>query len=205
VVAVPYSDFDEEDELVSGTNANVTRTPSTNGNGNGHGGKREGMGALLDKKTSEAINLVGRRDGTVGVLTPELVALVSLGIRASSPWHARVLLPLAPFHRRYEPLLRYTYTCLAQIHSHLPALLRLPRQWTLFYSLDQHGISLNTLYSRCAPPSSSRPPHPKGALLVIQDAVGVLFGAWIADGLKRSTRGGYYGGGESCVSFWYPR
>jgi hypothetical protein len=86
-----------------------------------------------------------------------------------------------------------------QIHAHLPALLRLPRQWTLFYSLDQHGISLNTLYARCAPPSSSRPPHPKGALVVMQDAAGMLFGAWVADGLRRSTRGGYYGGGESCV------
>ncbi|KAJ7203581.1 TLD-domain-containing protein [Mycena pura] len=84
----------------------------------------------------------------------------------------------------------------ALIHPHLPALLRLPRQWTLFYSVDQHGISLNTLYSRCGPPAS-RAPHPKGALVVIQDAEGVLFGVWVADGLQRSTRGGYYGGGES--------
>ncbi|KAJ7852961.1 TLD-domain-containing protein [Mycena leptocephala] len=151
VVAVPYSDFDEEDELVSGTNANVTRAPSTNGNGNGHGGKREG-------------------DGTVGVLTPELVALVSLGIHTLPP--SRPAPPSPPVDA--------------------------------FYSLDQHGISLNTLYSRCAPPSSSRPPHPKGALVVIQDAAGVLFGAWIADGLKRSTRGGYYGGGESFLWRYLP-
>ncbi|KAJ7630111.1 TLD-domain-containing protein [Mycena polygramma] len=166
--AVPYSDFDEGDELVSGTNASApSRESGANGQGNGHGvGRNNSVGVLLDKKTSVAINLVGRREGTVGVLTPELVAL---------------------------------------IHSHLPALLRLPRQWTLFYSLDQHGISLNTLYSRCAPPSSSRTPHAKGALVVMQDAAGVLFGAWVADGLRRSTRGAYYGGGESFLWRYLPK
>ncbi|KAJ7689222.1 hypothetical protein B0H14DRAFT_2200743, partial [Mycena olivaceomarginata] len=57
-------------------------------------------------------------------------------------------------------------------------------------SLDQHGISLNMLYVRCAPPSSSCTPHPKGVLIVMQDAAGMLFGAWVADRLRRSKRGG---------------
>ncbi|KAJ7161073.1 TLD-domain-containing protein [Mycena filopes] len=166
-VAVPYSDFDEGDEMLLGTSAAIG---NGNGNGNGHGNgattaRKEGVGVLLDKKMSGVISLVGRREGTVGVLTPELVAL---------------------------------------IHSHLPALLRLPRQWTLFYSLDQHGISLNTLYSRCAPPSSTRTPHPKGALVVMQDANNVLFGAWVPDGLRRSTRGAYYGGGDSFLWRYIP-
>ncbi|KAF7373637.1 Zn(2)-C6 fungal-type domain-containing protein [Mycena sanguinolenta] len=165
----PYSDGLEagEELLVPSTSTNSSSRRSSPGNGNGltPTAKKDGVGVLLDKKMSEVINLVGRREGTVGVLTPELVAL---------------------------------------IHAHLPALLRLPRQWTLFYSLDQHGISLNTLYYRCAPPSSSRMPHPKGALLVIQDADDALFGAWIADGLKRSTRGGYYGGGESFLWRYLP-
>ncbi|KAJ6463562.1 TLD-domain-containing protein [Mycena sanguinolenta] len=169
--AAPYSDDLEagEELLVPSTSTNdpPRRTSPGSGNGNGlaPGVKRDGVGVLLDKKMSEVISLVGRREGTVGVLTPELVAL---------------------------------------IHARLPALLRLPRQWTLFYSLDQHGISLNTLYYRCAPPSSSRMPHPKGALLVIQDADDALFGAWVADGLKRSTRGGYYGGGESFLWRYSP-
>ncbi|KAJ6578770.1 TLD-domain-containing protein [Mycena vulgaris] len=160
---VPYSDFDEGDELVAGAGAR-TATPNGRGNGNGHGAK-EGVGVLLEKKMNGAVSLVGRREGTVSVLTPELVSL---------------------------------------LHPHLPALLRLARQWTLFYSLDQHGISLNTLYSRCAPPASSRTPHAKGALVVIQDAGGTLFGVWVADGLKRSTRGGYYGGGESFLWRYMP-
>ncbi|KAJ7750876.1 TLD-domain-containing protein [Mycena metata] len=166
--SVPYSDFDEGDEMLLGSDGN--NAPSrpgsgANGNGNGATARKEGVGVLLEKKMSGVISLVGRREGTVGVLTPELVAL---------------------------------------IHSHLPALLRLPRQWTLFYSLDQHGISLNTLYSRCAPPSSTRTPHPKGALVVIQDANNVLFGAWVVDGLRRSTRGGYYGGGDSFLWRYVP-
>ncbi|KAJ7153463.1 TLD-domain-containing protein [Mycena crocata] len=170
--AVPYSDFDEGDEhsiLRADNGRSASGTPGFSGqgsgNGRGAGAGKEGVGVLLEKKMNGAINLVGRREGTVGVLTPHLVAL---------------------------------------IHSHLPALLRLPRQWTLFYSLDQHGISLNTLYSRCGPPPSSRTPHAKGALMVIQDAGGALFGVWVADGLKRSTRGGYYGGGESFLWRYLP-
>ncbi|KAJ7658497.1 TLD-domain-containing protein [Mycena rosella] len=160
----PYSDFDEGEELVSGVNSGNGSNGNGNGNGNESGGK-EGVGVLLEKKMNGAVNLVGRREGTVGVLAPELVAL---------------------------------------IHPHLPALLRLARQWTLFYSLDQHGISLNTLYARCGPPASSRIAHPRGALVVIQDAAGTLFGAWVADGLRRSTRGGYYGGGESFLWRYLP-
>ncbi|KAJ7854714.1 TLD-domain-containing protein [Mycena olivaceomarginata] len=178
---VPYADFEEEvisdPRRPSPANGNgrgngqgrggggVVGVGNGNGNGVGNGGGKEGVGVLLDKKMSGVISLTGRREGTVGVLTQELVAL---------------------------------------IHAHLPALLRLPRQWTLFYSLDQHGISLNTLYARCAPPSSSRPPHPKGALVVMQDAAGMLFGVWVADGLRRSTRGGYYGGGESFLWRYLP-
>ncbi|KAJ7809001.1 hypothetical protein B0H14DRAFT_2380082 [Mycena olivaceomarginata] len=126
--------------------------------------------------------------------------------------HLRVLLLSAGFpSSRCLACLSYpfsyslsTLVLSLQIHAHLPALLRLLRQWTLFYSLDQHGISLNTLYARCAPPSSSHPPHPKGALVAMQDAAGMLFGAWVADGLRRSTRGGYYGGGESFLWRYLP-
>jgi hypothetical protein len=93
----------------------------------------------------------------------------------------------------------------------MPALSRLSRSWTLLYSLDQHGISLNTLYSRCEL-HLSRKPAPgevnisKGMLLVIKDAVEdgdearrALFGAWIAEGLKPNKGKGYSGGGESYV------
>lgn len=83
-----------------------------------------------------------------------------------------------------------------QIRPHLPALTRLPRTWTLLYSLDQHGISLNTLYSRCEPKLPSVPGATKGALVVVRDARDAIFGAWLGEGLWLE-RGGYYGSGES--------
>ncbi|KAG9310784.1 TLD-domain-containing protein [Chiua virens] len=84
------------------------------------------------------------------------------------------------------------------IRPHLPALSKLTRHWTLFYSLDQHGISLNTLYSRSEPPIPSRvhPNPPKGGLLVVQDANDAVFGVWVSEGI-RMEKGGYYGSGES--------
>ncbi|KAH9900705.1 TLD-domain-containing protein [Cubamyces lactineus] len=70
-----------------------------------------------------------------------------------------------------------------------PALARLPRSWTLLYSLDQHGISLNTLYARCQDFKGS-------ALLIVRDANNAVFGAWMGEGIHPS-KGAYYGTGES--------
>ncbi|KZP32711.1 TLD-domain-containing protein [Athelia psychrophila] len=85
-------------------------------------------------------------------------------------------------------------TIVDMIRPHLPALARLPRKYTLLYSLDQHGISLNTLYTRCEPqgPSNS---HPRGTLVVVKDSGDTIFGVWIGEGLRVSK--GYYGSGES--------
>ncbi|KAK0454161.1 TLD-domain-containing protein [Desarmillaria tabescens] len=77
------------------------------------------------------------------------------------------------------------------IRPRLPALSRLPRTWTLLYSLDQHGISLNTLYSR------SEQPKPAGALVVMKDDGDTIFGAFVGDGIRQSRGRGYYGSGES--------
>lgn len=59
------------------------------------------------------------------------------------------------------------------------------------YSLDQHGISLNTLYTRC------ETPKPVAELLIIQDASDALFGVYMGDGIHPSRGRGYYGSGES--------
>ncbi|KAK0484727.1 TLDc domain-containing protein, partial [Armillaria novae-zelandiae] len=73
----------------------------------------------------------------------------------------------------------------------LPALSRLPRSWTLLYSLDQHGISLNTLYARC------EQLKPCGALVVFKDEGDTIFGAFVSDGIRQSRGKGHYGSGES--------
>ncbi|KZT67811.1 TLD-domain-containing protein [Daedalea quercina L-15889] len=75
------------------------------------------------------------------------------------------------------------------LRPQFPALARLPRSWTLLYSLDQHGISLNTLYRRCES-------HNGGALVVMRDAGDAVFGVWMGQGIRLS-KGAYYGSGES--------
>jgi len=75
------------------------------------------------------------------------------------------------------------------IRPHFPALARLPRSWSLLYSLDQHGISLKTLYSRCED-------HLSGMLLVMKDSDDAVFGAWMGEGIHPS-KGSYFGSGES--------
>ncbi|KAL5507668.1 OXR1 [Sanghuangporus vaninii] len=87
------------------------------------------------------------------------------------------------------------------LRPHLPPLLRLAQSWRLLYSADQHGISINTLYARCAPPvivggGGLVPGVSTGALVAVQDAEGGVFGAWIPEGVHLS-HGSYYGGGDS--------
>jgi hypothetical protein len=65
----------------------------------------------------------------------------------------------------------------------------LPKTWNLLYSLDQHGISLRTLYTR-----SEKHPHP--SILAVQNAAGTVFGACVGEGIRLQP-GAYYGGGES--------
>lgn len=77
-----------------------------------------------------------------------------------------------------------------QLRPFFPALARLPKSWRLLYSLDQHGISLKTLYARCEA-------HTGGVLLAIKDARGGTFGAWLGGGLHASHGAGYFGSGES--------
>ncbi|KAH6907093.1 TLD-domain-containing protein [Coprinopsis sp. MPI-PUGE-AT-0042] len=93
------------------------------------------------------------------------------------------------------------------IRPHLPPLSRLPKSWTLLYSLDQHGISLNTLYNNCEAPLRNRKHGQNyvgmgGVLLVLRDSetseqsVDGTFGAFIAEGLGRKSKG-FFGGGDS--------
>lgn len=135
--------------------------------GDGGGLRRSGsIGDVKGKSRStngkvrvKGINLCGRREGTLQVLTEDVA----------------------------NPL-----------RVHLPALIRLSRNWTLLYSIDQHGISLNTLYSRCEPriPCKAEPNPPSGALLVVKDSFDGVFGAWIGEGITKG-QGGFYGSGEA--------
>ncbi|KAF9077813.1 TLD-domain-containing protein [Rhodocollybia butyracea] len=92
-------------------------------------------------------------------------------------------------------------TLAEMIRAHLPALSRFPRAWNLLYSIDQHGISLHTLYDKCENQAhlktNSGLVTKVGALVVIKDSEDAIFGAYIGDGLRKSMGKGYYGSGES--------
>lgn len=78
-----------------------------------------------------------------------------------------------------------------QIRGYLPPLYRLERRWVLLYSLDQHGISLGTLYARVSQFITG------GCLVAVKDGNDAIFGAWIGAGIRRSVGESYYGSGES--------
>ncbi|CAO3662674.1 unnamed protein product [Umbelopsis ramanniana] len=72
------------------------------------------------------------------------------------------------------------------LRPHLPVRLRLTSSWTLLYSLDQHGISLSTLYQKV---------KGKGpCILAIKDDNDKIFGGYLNEPLKPSSA--YYGTGE---------
>ncbi|KAJ3223342.1 oxidation resistance protein 1 [Clydaea vesicula] len=72
-----------------------------------------------------------------------------------------------------------------QIQPHLPPLQKEASIWNLVYSLEQHGISLATMFHNT--------PN-KPALLVIKDTNKNVFGAFSNEGFKRQL--GFYGNGS---------
>ena len=135
------------------------------------GDRQWDKGFEFDKTQVErkSVRLTGRKDVTAPVLTVELADMVSLSQQFNVPGVTeRMRLQLRPF---------------------FPALARLPKAWSLLYSLDQHGISLNTLYGRCQDFKGS-------TLMVVRDSQDAVFGAWMGEGIHPS-KGAYYGSGES--------
>ncbi|SCV67394.1 BQ2448_5005 [Microbotryum intermedium] len=76
------------------------------------------------------------------------------------------------------------------IRPSLPPRLRISHRWTLVYSLDQHGISIGTMYERMRIALKG---VDGGVVLVVKDAQGSIFGAYVNEPLKESKH--YYGDG----------
>lgn len=87
-------------------------------------------------------------------------------------------------------------TVCTQIRPGLPPRYRLSTTWTLLYSLDQHGISIQTMYERMRVGLRG---SDSGVVLVVKDGEGNVFGAYVNEGLKESRS--YYGDGTWCVCF----
>lgn len=73
--------------------------------------------------------------------TPPARSMSSLMTTSLPPLHLSGLQPTT------SPVL--TLELASSLRAHLPPLRRLRENWQLLYSLDQHGASLGTLYSRC--------------------------------------------------------
>lgn len=80
-----------------------------------------------------------------------------------------------------------------EVRSLLPPRLQLHDTWDCIYNLDQHGVSLATLYRKCHDYRDKLGERP-GFVLVVQDETGAIFGAFINEHLRPA--GSYYGNGE---------
>ncbi|BGP31655.1 oxidation resistance protein 1 [Rhodotorula toruloides] len=86
------------------------------------------------------------------------------------------------------------------VRSALPPRLRLSPRWTLLYSLDQHGISLQTLFANLSRGLKDRD---GGFVLVVKSERGEVFGGYCSEALKdssasRDTRAQRWSGDGSC-------
>jgi hypothetical protein len=77
-----------------------------------------------------------------------------------------------------------------EIRLLVPPRLQLVDEWSLMYSLEQNGVSLATLYKNADEYRGKR----GGFVLVIKDAGGGIFGAYLSDPPHPSSH--FYGNGE---------
>lgn len=80
-----------------------------------------------------------------------------------------------------------------ELRSLLPQRLQLRDTWQCIYNLDQHGVSLATLYSKCYEYRDKLNERP-GFVLVVKDSNGSIFGASVNEYFRPSAS--YYGNGE---------
>ncbi|KAF3047580.1 oxidation resistance protein 1 [Didymella heteroderae] len=113
--------------------------------------------------------------------------------RTASPFQPPPLTPLTlqgwkPGMRESGKLLN---TALAEeIRLLVPPRLQLVDEWSLMYSLEQNGVSLATLYKNADDYRGKR----GGFVLVVKDAGGGVFGAYLSDAPHPSSH--FYGNGE---------
>ncbi|KAL8706208.1 MAG: hypothetical protein Q9201_000714 [Fulgogasparrea decipioides] len=112
--------------------------------------------------------------------------------RTASPFQPPPLTPLTLNPGNATPSSIILTRALAEeIRLLVPPRLQLSESWSLVYSLENDGVSLTTLYNKCARPSIA-----KGSsfVLVVKDAAGGVFGAYLTDPPHPSSS--YYGTGE---------
>ncbi|KAH3662198.1 hypothetical protein OGAPHI_005446 [Ogataea philodendri] len=83
-----------------------------------------------------------------------------------------------------------------ELRLHIPPILQISHSWSLLYSLEQDGTSLNTLYSRVQPAVGESTTRRKGYLLVVMDTQHRIFGAYMNEYLRPLDKKHYYGNGD---------
>lgn len=81
-----------------------------------------------------------------------------------------------------------------EIRTLIPSRIQLYTNWTLLYSLEQHGASLHSLYDHVSPNNTTN--SRVGYVLVIKDKKGGIFGAYANEFFHPSENRRYYGNGE---------
>ncbi|KAL8853294.1 MAG: hypothetical protein Q9221_001906 [Calogaya cf. arnoldii] len=112
--------------------------------------------------------------------------------RTASPFQPPPLTPLTlkPGNASSSSLI-LTRALAEEIRLLVPPRLQLAESWSLAYSLEKDGVSLTTLYTKCA---SRSIPKSSSFILVIKDAAGGIFGAYLTDPPHPSSS--FYGTGE---------
>ncbi|GMG40191.1 unnamed protein product [Ambrosiozyma monospora] len=83
-----------------------------------------------------------------------------------------------------------------ELRAHVPSILQISHNWTLLYSMEQNGTSLNTLYSCSAPTKDKNVSKRRGYFLIIRDSNHDVFGAYLNDYLRPVDNRRYYGNGD---------
>lgn len=81
-----------------------------------------------------------------------------------------------------------------EIRKLIPERLQIPENWSLVYSLVQDGTLLQTLYRKCHDFNERKIGQRIGYVVIVRDAKGGIFGAYMSDAPRISKS--YYGNGE---------
>ncbi|KAI8925211.1 TLD-domain-containing protein [Entophlyctis helioformis] len=153
----------------------------------GRGGGQALEEGVLDLRSSSAADAAGSgvgswTDSNTGGGSEVVVGSAPSDIDAAYAMHA---LTLNGRSSTVDTVV-LTFDIASEIHSYLPPLVREASSLDLVYSIEQHGISLNTLYGRCAEVGP--------CLVAIRDENGNVFGAFGSQEL--AVAAGYFGNGS---------
>lgn len=109
--------------------------------------------------------------------------------RTASPFQPPPLTPLTLSSS--EPNTILSKAVAEEIRLLVPPRLQLAESWGLVYSLERDGATTSTLYHKCI---SADVPQDSSFVLVVQDGLGGVFGAYLTDPPKPSPS--FYGTGE---------